>query len=284
VNVAQQRYFYDIPEALLAKAYPQQNIDSQFVEKAFSQMEAVLNRLIAEIIESAERQRVIPRHLRLSLAPCIIIQSLRTFLMRDLIQETNDKLIQAIVDSLMQRNFPEVPKDQYPQFQYNRQLAIIQSIRMFFDEDRIVKLSEMINRHIWFIGINKTIQPFYTSDHPVVKKANIVRPDRSFNGFRSPGIEIAFPLSSGHILVILERSYFQRMASADGKARLMDPEGVEHFNALQVLKCHRHVFCEANQFEQALGVCRQHPEACSSDRAKVRVVETDDRFGMLFQD
>ena len=87
-----------------------------------------------------------------------------------------------------------------------------------------------------------------------------------------------------HILVMLERSYFRNMAWADGKARGMDAFGVEHFHSLQVLKCHRQVLCEADQFEQALGVCRRHPEACAPDRPRVEVIQIEDTIGLLFQD
>jgi hypothetical protein len=284
MNVAQQRFFYDIPGDLLAKACLGPDIDSQFVEKAFAQMEGVVNPLITEIIETADRRGVITPQQRVSLAPYVIIQSLRTGLMRDLILETNEKQMQAMADAIVRKNFPDVPEDHYPRIEYNRDLLPIVQAQRIFDEDHVVEMAVLINRHIWFIGINDTPQPYYTSDHPVVKKANVHRPGRSFNGWRSPGIEISFPLSSHHLLVMVERNHFRHLGWLDGKARRMDASGVKHFNEQQVLKCYRQVFCETDQFDLAAEVCCQHPEACAPNRPRVRVVQTEDTIGLLFDD
>jgi hypothetical protein len=284
MNVAQERYFYDMPEDLVAKTCPGLEIDVQFVEKSFSRMESVANTLLGEVLAGVDRDGIITRPQRLSLAPYIVLQCLRTRLQRDVILEMKEKFMQAIADAHVRKQFPDVPEDQYPRIEYNQQLLPIVHAQQFYDEDAVVQLSVIINQHIWLVGINRTVQPFYTSDHPVAKKANLHHPGRSFNGLRSPGIEIAFPLSSRHILVMLERTHFKKLERFDGRAVLMDPIRVEHFNSLQVMKCHRQVYCEADQFEQAEGVCRRHPEMCSPDRPRVRVTQTDDLLGVLILD
>src|SRR5437870_4576837 len=73
MNIAQERYFYDMLEDLAAKAYPDQNVDIQFVEKSFAQMEGVANELLGDILESVDREGGITRNQRLSLAPYIVI-------------------------------------------------------------------------------------------------------------------------------------------------------------------------------------------------------------------
>ena len=60
--------------------------------------------------------------------------------------------------------------------------------------------------------------------------------------------------------------------------------GVEHFNTLQVMKCHRQVYCETNQFEQAEGVCRRFPEVCAQGQSRVQIIQREDLFGMLVSD
>jgi hypothetical protein len=74
------------------------------------------------------------------------------------------------------------------------------------------------------------------------------------------------------------------MERFDGLAVAMDPIGVEHFNALQVLKCHRQVYCETDEFEQAEGVCGRYPDACSPSRARVEIIQTANLFGILVSD
>jgi hypothetical protein len=284
MNVAQERYFYDMPADLVAKAFPGQEIDVQFVEKSFAQTEGLGNSLLKEVLEYVERKGVMARAHRLSLAPYIIVQWLRTRLHRDLLLEMKEKLINGIKDELMRKNFPEVPQDQYPSVEFDKRFLPVFHAQQFFDEDEVVELAAILNRHIWFVGLNRTIQPYYTSDHPVVKKANCHHPRQSFNGLRSPGIEIAFPLSSRHILVMLERSHFRKLERLDGGAFPMDAFGVEHFNCLQVMKSHRQVYCESDQFEQAEGVCRRHPEMCEPGRPMVQVTQTDDLMRMLILD
>jgi hypothetical protein len=134
------------------------------------------------------------------------------------------------------------------------------------------------------VAINETPHPFYTSDNPVEKRANVQRPGRSLNGLRSPGIEIGFPLSSRHALVMLERTYFHMMAWLDGLARGMDAVGVERLNKTQVMKAQRHVFCESDSFAFADAVCVEHPEVCSPDRERVEVVRDGDTIGLLTRD
>jgi hypothetical protein len=100
---------------------------------------------------------------------------------------------------------------------------------------------------------NLTRQPLYTSDHPVVTKAYLPVPGRSFTGLRSPGIEVAFPLSSRHLLAMYERTHFFRMAPHHERVLLLTAVDVDHYNALQVRQSHRQVYCEKDEFDQARG-------------------------------
>jgi uncharacterized protein DUF4238 len=283
-DIAVQRYFYDLPEDHLKKACPGQNIDVQIVEKSFMQMEGRSKALFDELLDAANRHGVIPRLLRLHLAPYIIFQWLRTRLARDHRLELMIKTREALVNAYLEKKNPEAAKIVEIKVEFDRTLLPLVQAQTFFNEARVAELAAIIDRHIWFIGLNKTIQPYYTSDHPVVKKANREHPGRSFTGLRSPGIEIAFPLSSKHLLVMLERSHFQKVEELDGRAVPMNAFGVEHFNALQVMKCHRQVYCEAEQFEQAEGVCRRYPEACSPERSTVEVSKSGGLLRILTLD
>jgi hypothetical protein len=283
-DIALQRNFYDLPEEPLKQAYPGEDIDVQLVEKAFSHMEGWSKGLFDELLAEIDRRGVIPRPLRLQLAPYVIIQLFRTRLFRDRLLETTLKTKELLAKQLVEQKIPGATKHVEIKVEFDPSLIPVLHAQRFFDEDLVVELAAIINQHIWFVGVNPTIQPYYTSDHPVVKKANREQPGRSFTGLRSPGIEISFPLSSRHILVMLERSHFQHIAKFDGRAQVMDPIGVEHFNALQVMRCQRQVYCETNQFEQAESVCRRFPEVCVLDRSWVQIIQKDDLFGMLFSD
>lgn len=283
-DVALQTDFYDLPGDLVQKACPGEQVDLQFVEKSLSQAEGYSKPVLDDLLEAADKQGVIPRPLRLKLAPYLVLQSLRTRLSRDVVAEMTTKFREAEANAYLAATMPGAAEKVQITVDIDPKILPVLQARSFFDEDHIVEMAAILNRHIWFIGINKTIQPFYTSDHPFVKKANRHHPGRSFTGLRSPGIEIAFPLDSRHLLVMLERTHFRSMEKFDGLARPMDPFGVCHFNELQVLKCHRQVYCQEDKFEQAMGVCIRYPEACAVDRTRVQTVQNDDVFGILVDD
>jgi hypothetical protein len=280
-DIALEKEFYDMPGEVVAKACPGQNVDLQFVEKSFSKMEGWARPMFDELLETVDRKGVIPRKLRLNLAPYIIVQHMRTALSRRLFAEMTKKQREAEANAYLAMKEPEAAEAVYVAVDVAPHVLPVLQARAVFDENLVVGLASIINHHIWFVGMNKTIQPFYTSDHPVAKKASLKQPGRSFSGFRSRGVQIAFPLSSRHVLVMLERSHFRHMAKFDGLARFMDPFGVEYFNTLQVLMCHKQVYCQKNEFEQAEGVCRLHPEACVADRPRVEAVQNGDVFGIL---
>jgi hypothetical protein len=273
-----------MPDDLAEKASLPDDIDVQFVEKTFSEMEGWLKGLFDDLLTEVDSRGAIPRPLRMKFAPYIIVQLLRTRLYRELLLEMTVKTREALANAILEKTYPEAAKGVEIKVEFDRSVLPVLHAQRIFDEDHMVELASIINRHIWLVGINNTIQPFYTSDHPVVKKANREQPGRSFNGLRSPGIEIAFPLSSRRILVMLERSHFRHLERFDGRTRTLDVFGVERYNVLQVMKCRRQVYCETNQFEQADGVCRRFPALCVHDRSRVQIVQTEDELRTLVID
>jgi hypothetical protein len=279
-GIAQENGFYDLPPDILSQIAPNGSLDSQFAETAFSRVEGEFSRRIGDLIENVERKGI-TREQRLKLAPPIVVQWMRTREQRETIFEIHQKLRQAEVDCLVRANFPDLPKEHYPKAVCERDNLPAVHVGYIFDEDHIVEFACDLAQHIWVVAVNNTIQPYYTSDHPVVKKSNLAAPGKSFAGIRSPGIEIAFPLSSRYLLVMLERSYFRDMEVLDGRAVRMNPFGVEHYNSLQVLRSYRQVYCEAKEFEQAEGVCRRHPEVCTPERDRLQIDIQGDITGLL---
>jgi hypothetical protein len=78
-----------------------------------------------------------------------------------------------------------------------------------------------------------------------------------------------------------ERSHSFRMVPYHGRVLRLYAEGVEHYNLLQVRRSYRWVFCQANQFEQAVGECALHPEACDPGRQRMEVVVDGDLVRFL---
>ncbi|MBA9042381.1 hypothetical protein HNP21_005516 [Bacillus aryabhattai] len=113
------------------------------------------------------------------------------------------------------------------------------------------KIAEALSSHYWFVGINQTELPFYTSDNPIVKYAH---KEDSFGGmgfgYASPGIEVAFPLSNKLILVLAEKSVHRHYKDLDKLyVPFTDRENIIYYNSLQVIQSNRQVYCHDNNFK-----------------------------------
>lgn len=278
-----QTYFYDFPAEITAEACPGQDVDPQMVEKDFSRMEGVANGMLSEIIETANRRGIITPTQCEEIAPYIIIQSLRTARMRQLLVEMHEKSAHALLMEQLRHSLPEAVDQVDVTVTFDRRFLPIAQAKPIYDENLIVQLSGIILRHIWYIALNRSMQAFYTSDHPVVMKEHVFQQGRSFAGFRSPGIVIAFPLSSRHALVMLERTHHSNVTSRHRRAVVVDALEVDRLNEMQVLGCHRQVYCEADQFDGARHIRKMRPDTCVLDRPLMEVVKMGDTIGVLFR-
>jgi hypothetical protein len=278
MNVAQDRCFYDLPDDFVEKAMPPGSVvDLQVIEKCLGQKDAQLKEGIDELLETVERKGI-GREWRIKFSPLVIIQYLRTRGAREGIDQSRVKMFDILFREYLKRKHPEFPQDGF-EITSNREALPVDQAQQLLNEDQIVNLSMDLLKHIWVVWVNPTVQPFYTSDEPVVKKANKFADFRSFTGFRAPGIEIAFPVSPRHLLCMYERSHFPQYARLDNCAARINPFGVERYNVLQVKRSTRQVFCSMKAFEQAEGVCRRFPEVCDPNRPRVRVEQKGDLIG-----
>jgi Protein of unknown function (DUF4238) len=221
---------------------------------------------------------------RTALAIVIALQFTRTELFRQLVREGLEKLAPLVARHMLRQEFPDHADDVDLRVEFDPSTWVVEQVRLFLNEDQMVQIGNILNSHIWIFGVNRSIQPLYTSDHPVAKNAHCRKGGIELTGLLAPGIEIAFPLSSRCVLYMLERTHFHRMVKRDGRAQLIDAFDVEHFNALQVRRSFRQVFCEKNEFEQAQGVCKRFPECCDPMRSRVEVTETDSHIVTIFRE
>jgi hypothetical protein len=83
---------------------------------------------------------------------------------------------------------------------------------------------------------------------------------------------------------MLDPRMFRDMAKMDGRLQPLDPHDIEHFNTLQVRGSFRQVYCEKDEFDQARGVCRRHPECCDPNRSRVEIINTDNHLITFFRE
>jgi hypothetical protein len=86
-----------------------------------------------------------------------------------------------------------------------------------------------------FLVINKTKQPFISSDSPVVKNNYYKIKQRSLTGFQSPGLQIICPLTDTLLLLFIHDVAYKIDKSRDSVIEIIDESDVNAFNSLQIL-------------------------------------------------
>jgi hypothetical protein len=146
--------------------------------------------------------------------------------------------------------------------------------KFFFDQDRWEKLARLLINHIWLLAVNESPMPFYTSDHPVVRCANVPDDRTGGIGIDSPGVEFFIPVSPKYGLLMLERRFFREYEKYDSGLMGVSPAQVGRYNRLQVEQSHRHVFSSTGDFATAQQVCDESPSVCDPERQTVEVTVT----------
>jgi hypothetical protein len=138
--------------------------------------------------------------------------------------------------------------------------------------------ASILERHVWFVGVNNTPSFFYTSDCPLVRYARIADFTMSRLGLGSVGVELRFPLSPTHVLVMRERTFDKTDAGLEGRVIPLTDEQVSYYNLQQVLQSTRQVYSLDGSFDAVRETCARRPDVCDPNREHVKVI---DRAGVV---
>lgn len=270
LDVAQESYFYRLPDGMKSED-PSVTIDDPLiVEKAFSKIESRFNQNVQTLVD-LPATATIPAETRENLSVFLTIQLLRTRAYRNLIVETAEKLARAITNEAIKEKYGEEALKYAPKITFKDKAAGLLQSKQIFDFDKIEEYAKMIRNHIWILGINNTGKPLYTSDNPVVMHTPL-KDQLPAVGIASPGIEIAFPLSSTRVLTISDRAFYGfHENSFDGKSRVLDAENVKYYNSLQILDNERQIFCEKPDFDLVKDMIKKNPALGEINRDRIEI-------------
>ncbi len=260
---AQEENFYEIRPA------PGVSIPDNMVENVLGGVENAWAPFVADLVASADAGSFSAEQI-VNFAPFLVTQWIRTKTYRDTAYELIQKSGQAIIDKLVDVNFP----GEWANVTLKRDcMAGIHAEKMF-DASAVARMAEDIQDHFWTVGINRTSHLLYTSDHPVVRRANREMVGRRLVGLKDLGVEFAFPLDSHHLLLILERTHFAEWSKHDQKSFRLTDEQVLDYNGLQVRRSSQRVYCSNDDFELARAICAAEPAVRDPDRQRVLVEVT----------
>ncbi|RFZ94139.1 DUF4238 domain-containing protein [Mucilaginibacter conchicola] len=264
-SMANENFFYD------HSAFDDALGTDQPVEKYLSQVEELYAPFLKWLLDAIDNREIISLNedMRAILCDLVMFQIIRTKAHRENMfqgfRQFQDKLVQS--GWLSEEMITEMRKDNTADRAKQSHLE-----QLFFDTEFKESLIKILDSHIWLVFKNITNTPYYTSDHPVVKTPHLRREHRSDNGYRSEGIEIAMPLSSTHLLVLVERTMFKQYEAYENEVLIhSDVQHIIYYNAMQVSQSYRAVYCVTDQFELAKEMVTTHPELQQLDH---------DRFGV----
>ncbi len=270
-DVAQESHFYRLPDNLKTEDGKPISIDDPLiVEKAFQRIESRANQDIQTLIELPAGASI-PTETREDLSIFLAIQFLRTRAYRNLVVETAEKFIQALTRELIKENFGEESLKYTPKISFNDKAAGLFQSQQIFGFVKLEEFAEVLHNHFWILLINDTGKPLYTSDNPVVIHTPL-KDQLPAVGIASPGIEIAFPLSSSRILTLADREiYGFHESSFDGKIRELKADNVTYYNSLQVFDSERQIYCEKPNFALVEDMIKKNPDLSRTDRKRVDI-------------
>lgn len=287
-DVAEENYFYDLPEEALPAGEENQEPDRQVVDKEFRKIEGIFNQILGRVISRAAhkgggifrrvlmmlpfRRKVLSRRHREDLSLLIALQFMRTREYRETIIEGMRKGRSAVYEILRRSNFPGAKEIPPPPLEFSKLEAATLHSEFLGNQNYVEGLTQILNsRHYWLIGVNNTSRPLYTSDHPVVRRGHVPNQFLGSSGLASYGVEIAFPISPKFIIILRERTYFTQARRMDRRAVELNAANVSYYNSLQVANCFRQVYSNVEDFADAKEFCRRNPEACRRNRSRISV-------------
>lgn len=292
-DVGNEKYFYNLPQGiekslhirnaegeevevapeLLRNVWREPNLDPEklnvvgpdIIEKALSEIESEFSDLLNDLLYGIEKTGDIDPELKLLLSPFLALQFTRTLEYR---RDLTD-LWESMLGKMLRVTHLSVGKTEEANYSVSFDEEALPFYHAWFmlDPTTRKKLGGVLYHHIWTVKINRTEQPFYTSDTPIVKFLHSQEPGQSF-GIGSPGIEINFPLTRNYVLSMYDRSVFHQLEFLDCKHRVLEPENVTHYNSLQVQQSYRHIFCPTDAFDLARQICEKEPNVYNPDRKR----------------
>lgn len=196
---------------------------------------------------------------KLLLSLFIAIQFIRTRSFRDNLGDMFEKFISTMAYKSQMNDEDALPKEAF-HCEVDPEYVKLQHSAMIIDPDMAVHFAETFAEHVWVVYYNKTDVPFYTSDSPIVNIPHKADDFRSYAGFASEGIEIAFLLSRTLLLCMYDRntigSYFRDRQFYE----ITDRKAVEYYNAWQVINSYRCVFAVDSDFLLAKKMCEENSD------------------------
>lgn len=273
-NVASERYFYDIDfsgiltEEDFAKwgmvpCDPKHLDDEQYIENFFAdQVEGYFKQQLMNVIQLVTKMSpwevsncvFMSASEKLFFSLHLALQYIRVKSVRNAMIDSADCLEQALNDMGASQQVIE---------KYSVSASELPYIhgQMIFDQKEIEDLSKRFFALTWILQINRTSQPFYTSDNPIGTMPHVHHPFMSMAGLNSQGVEAYFPISPTLMLTMFDSEYHTNMNGLDRRIVEMDDiDSVKDYNSRILIHSDACIFSQTNDFSLVEEVLKKNPD------------------------
>lgn len=253
-------------------------LNPKYIEKEFlCKLEGIYGPLLKQVIEKSyngnewviKNCSPFSENEKTLLSFFLAIQSVRTRAYRDTIKQTFEKMYETLAYKQQMKEVDAIPKE-YFKVNANEDFIKLEHCGMLLDEEIAIHFAETLMNHIWVMYVNKTDQPFYTSDNPISTIPHKHDKYISYGGFASDGVEVVFPLSPNLLIAMYEKKWHSKSYKDRTFIPIYNKEIVDYYNYAQVVNSFRCVYSQKENFEMAEKICNEHPEIRDpSNRVKV---------------
>ncbi|OYD94869.1 hypothetical protein CDG76_15975 [Nostoc sp. 'Peltigera membranacea cyanobiont' 210A] len=274
-NVAQQRYFNDFPDSFLPEEL-KDKIKYQFMENDLAKVELRFGDFIKQIINCLEKIEennlfdslgVLDEEGKKKFSAFLALQLVRTTTPRGQIKEIFQSLdnLKKRMDRALFNNKIDIQKVSFPCPEpSSNSIYFDDLLKVGIEEDSIAQhlfyisnildqgsdseISKRLSSHIWLFGINSTSIPLWTSDNPIAIKQH----EDFGTGLASHGVQVVYPITSKHLLIMFESNFWNKLNSYDRRSIFLSEEDVKSYNKLQANQCYRQTYSSEKNFELLL--------------------------------
>ncbi|MBK7841721.1 MAG: DUF4238 domain-containing protein [Candidatus Obscuribacter sp.] len=243
------------------------------IEKKLGDIEAQGARIIERLLQLV-RTRItlkstdeftVPENQRRNLAFLVSLQLLRTKESREFARSVYTQLGTSLMKATAQDVSPGIDPSRLD-MEYSEDYIKWQHLQSVFE--MAPDLAKTLLTRLFYVGVNRTSTPLWTSDHPVVRDAQPVQKKVPFDGLKSPFMKVVYPISPEVALLFVDPTGYSHMRDWHCKLRLLQKNEILHLNELQVKQSYQRVFSSTSNLNRAQIICTENPSIVAPNRKR----------------
>ncbi len=254
--VAFENGFYDLEDGSMEGGVAELWNENDQGERAMAHFDEELHRVLKLLFSEGKDIGVFP-HERQAVAFAMAIQHMRTAKFREGMDQAVGESMSTFSRNLIGLNFPG-QEHLAPTIDITDTMLRHEHMRMLLDPEKWRIYGDAISSLHWTFCIAPDGARFLTSDKPVSVRYHLAGKALDTTGFRSPGVEIVYPIHPKYALVARE-AFLTPLTPDNGGAAIISNEQVRYCNCLVTADSQRFVIGTSKDFSDATEFLDRNP-------------------------